>query len=130
MVKLCHKEIPFNAGMHKKRGLLLDTCQGSSYCNTVLAGMDAGAMTDICCAYRAHTSAAGTSVASCVESTRSYAVPAGIDLAYCQHDPLIANMHQHRTCTAFDGLTLKQIVIESCEIQAWDYNYLRPSVET
>ena len=50
-----------------------------------------------------------------VESPGSHVVPARIALAYYQHDPLIANMHQHRTCTALDGLTLKQFVIESCK---------------
>lgn len=105
VAKLCHTK---DAGMHKRRELLLDTCHGSNI------GMDTG-MTDICCAYRAHTSAASTNTGNCVESTGSHAVPAGVALAYCQHDPwwpLIANMHQHTTCTAFDGLTLKQFVIE------------------
>ena len=49
----------------------------------VLAGMDSGDMTNICCAFRAHTSAADTSAASCVESSGSHAVPSGIALAYC-----------------------------------------------
>lgn len=47
-------------------------------------------------------------------------MPARVVLACCQHDPLIANVHQHRTCTAFDGLTLRQFVIESCKYKDSD----------
>lgn len=96
-----------------------------------LAGMDAGDMTDICCAYRAHTSAAETCAAGCVESTGSHAVPSGIPLAYCEQDPLIANMHQHRACTVFDSLTLKQLSKYLAKYRhGLEYNYLAPSVET